>query len=318
MLQSLPARIGRIHSLRELWTDLAFLKPLPDWTLTLTSLAAIHIGETDEYSTPLSITTSPYLFRDFYHRLYMADQPTGGTLKLVGRQFKQISALILLLSSLKDLNLSENLIEEIDPKLARLVKLERLDMNMNMLRTLPPEIGALTALVHLNLCRNEIEFLPQNLFLCLHLVELKLSFNRLKVQVQITCRLQTATQQQALLCQVLPVAIGRLGSLKQLLADRNSIYFLPHTLIHLTVCLCCSRAVACGRSRLECSWPSAPLAACVLALWQALSDLNIASNPLDPNILRFAVKEWSLVCCSLWLWLALTVGRLLCRSFVSF
>jgi hypothetical protein len=56
----------------------------------------------------------------------------------------------------------------------------------------------------------------------------------------------------------------------------------------------------------------------VLAPWQALSDLNIASNPLDPNILRFAVKEWSLVCGSLWLRLALTVGRLLCRSFVSF
>ncbi|XP_076239569.1 leucine-rich repeat-containing protein 40 [Calliopsis andreniformis] len=81
---------------------------------------------------------------------------------------------------LKKLDLSNNSLTAIDPKIECLTELTTLLLNDNLLEDLPPEIGNLSKLEILNASNNKLEQLPHQFFKLIELRKLYLKHNGLK------------------------------------------------------------------------------------------------------------------------------------------
>ncbi|KAI4386877.1 hypothetical protein MLD38_004764 [Melastoma candidum] len=113
------------------------------------------------------------------------------------------------LSSLTNLDLSENRLLVLPSVIGSLSSLMRLDLHGNRISKLPDSIGDILTLVYLNLSGNQIAKLPPTLCRLIRLQELDLSSNKLSA---------------------LPESIGSLVSLKKLNIETNNLEELPHTI----------------------------------------------------------------------------------------
>nr|DAD46504.1 TPA_asm: hypothetical protein HUJ06_016441 [Nelumbo nucifera] len=113
------------------------------------------------------------------------------------------------LSSLINLDLSENRIVALPATIRGLSSLAKLDLHSNRISELPESIGDLFSLVYLDLRGNQLTSLPFTFGKLARLEELDLSSNRLSW---------------------LPDSIGTLVSLKKLNLETNDIEEIPHTI----------------------------------------------------------------------------------------
>ncbi|KAJ6836149.1 plant intracellular Ras-group-related LRR protein 4-like [Iris pallida] len=113
------------------------------------------------------------------------------------------------LSTLINLNLSDNQLVALPTSIGALPSLTKLDLHSNKLVELPVSIGELFSLSHLDLRGNLLTTIPPSFAQLSQLVELDLSSNRLSS---------------------LPDAVGSLVSLKKLNIEANDVEELPHTI----------------------------------------------------------------------------------------
>lgn len=134
------------------------------------------------------------------------------SLDLQGRLIEQLEWLpdsIGKLSSLVQLNLSENHIVTLPSPIGRLSRLTNLDLHSNQLYSLPDSIGELSSLTDLDLHGNRLRALPASIGDLSSLTNLNLSANQLSS---------------------LPESIGKLTNLKRLNVETNEIEELPYTI----------------------------------------------------------------------------------------
>lgn len=81
--------------------------------------------------------------------------------------------------SLRELDLSEQSINQIAQDISSLNQLEKLNLQSNELKELPDDIGQLTKLRKLNLAKNGFEEFPESLYQLKNLEELDLRHNKL-------------------------------------------------------------------------------------------------------------------------------------------
>lgn len=133
------------------------------------------------------------------------------SLDLRGRLVEQLEWLpdsIGKLSSLVQLNLSENHIVTLPSSIGNLSSLTSLDLHSNQLYSLPDSIGELSSLTDLDLHGNRLRTLPASIGDLSSLTNLNLSANQLSS---------------------LPESIGKLTNLKSLNVETNEIEELPYT-----------------------------------------------------------------------------------------
>ena len=144
----------------------------------------------------------------------------GRVVKLVLECFELtgvVPAEIGQLTSLRVLNLNENLLESVPAEIWQLTWLVELDLDDNELTSLPAEIGQLTSLQVLSLYGNHLTSLPAEIGQLASLEKLNLGGNQLTS---------------------LPAEIGQLTSLEELYLNRNQLTSLPAAVDELRAAGC--------------------------------------------------------------------------------
>lgn len=142
--RNLPATIGRLTTLREIYLDNNRLKRLPAEIGGLKELRVLHLSN---------------------NRLQKVPEELGNlqNLRELDLSYNRLTGLPVALGRLRDLrllNLSGNRLSQLPPALFSLVGLRRLVAADAGLQTLPPAIGKLVELQELNLSGNDIRTLP--------------------------------------------------------------------------------------------------------------------------------------------------------------
>lgn len=200
LINSIPPKIGQLHSLRVL--DLSFnerLATLPDELANLSNLEVLYYDGVTDGAIPEVIFQLSNLRE----------------LSITGRtsDIELLPATIENLTQLEILNLPENSIAELPPEISSLANLHTLDLNHNSLMNLPDVISQIPNLRVLNINGNEISELPSEIGNLVNLQELHLNGNYLSV---------------------LPNTIGNLVNLEVLDLGFNDITAIPSTIGNLT------------------------------------------------------------------------------------
>jgi leucine-rich repeat protein SHOC2 len=128
-LTSVPAEIGRLSALRELWLTDNKLTSVPAEIGQLTSLEVLNVSGNTLTSLPAEIW----------------QLTTLGVLDLTGNQLTSVPAEIVQLTALMELVLDGNRLTSLPAEIGQLTSLEKLDLNDNQLTTVSAAIGQLRA-----------------------------------------------------------------------------------------------------------------------------------------------------------------------------
>lgn len=173
-LTSLPADLGLLVQLKELWLDDCQLKgPLPDPILQLTSLEELRLSNNQITSLPETIADSlpnlRVLSLDRNNLTSVPDrlQDLAGlqTLLLRHNQLTELPSGLPgpRMTALRLLHVSSNLLTTLPDSLAECPQLTHVYANGNQIRNLPSNLlsdTTVSSLRHLNLTHNQIEELP--------------------------------------------------------------------------------------------------------------------------------------------------------------
>lgn len=138
--------------------------------------------------------------------------------------------------NLNNLELTNDELQQLMPKILELKNLKIVLLNDNRLTAIPPEIGNLTGLINLNLTNNNLNNLPSTLANLVELNELNLSHNDLSTLPEELARLTNLEKidisNNSFV--TLPQVIGNLTALKELYIESNEIAVLPAFISNLT------------------------------------------------------------------------------------
>src|SRR5581483_11851346 len=196
-LTSLPAEIGQLVQLKELYIISNQLQALPSQIGLLVQLKKLDV---------------------------------------TSNQLQVLPPEIGLLVQLKKLYIKGNQLQVLPPEIGLLVQLEELYIADNQLQVLPPEIGLLVQLTTLFVSNNRLQVLPPEIGLLVQLKELCIGGNQLQVlspeigQLVQLKYLQAANNQ----LQVLPPEIGLLVQLDLFLVHGNQLQAMPGCLARLS------------------------------------------------------------------------------------
>jgi len=137
---AVPAEIGQLTSLRELFLEGNQLTGVPAEIGQLTSLRQLRLGRNQLTSVPAEIGQLTSL----------------GLLDLDGNQLTTVPAEIGQLTSLRILTLGNNQLTSVPADIGQLTSLEKLWLGKNRLTSVPAEIWQLTSLTLLNLGHNQL------------------------------------------------------------------------------------------------------------------------------------------------------------------
>ena len=188
-LRSLPAEIGQLQSLQNLYLHNNLLTTLPSQIGQLTNLQALWLNDNQLTNFPIEI-----------------GQLTS--LKELPLQSNRLTTLPTQIGQLKNieyLSLESNRLTTLPTQIGQLKNLKYLSLRSNRLTNLPIEIGQLTSLGYLDLGENQLINLPIEIGQLTSLKEFHLQDNRLTT---------------------IPIEIGQLTKL-ELYVQRNPLYFLP-------------------------------------------------------------------------------------------
>lgn len=140
------------------------------------------------------------------------------------------------MNNLKELHLYGNLLDSIDPRIARLQSLEKLYIGRNNLKTLPKEIAQLKNLKLLSAQYNEIDSLPAEIGQLVNLEQLILNQNELRYLPNEIGQLKNLKSIQLNFnwLQALPESIGDCERLEFIYLNRNELEKLPESMGKLT------------------------------------------------------------------------------------
>lgn len=143
-----------------------------------------------------------------------------------------LSVKIKELENLTHLMLYDNQLDKLPKEIGLLRKLKTLDISNNQLTELPEEMSNLSELQSINLIKNKVSELPKDLSKWSKLIVIKFSHNTFKEFPEGLCTdtfKQHLTEIHASDNEIsnMPVGIGRLTSLRQLLLSNNKIENIP-------------------------------------------------------------------------------------------
>ena len=138
--------------------------------------------------------------------------------------------------SIQILDLSENDIRVIPPKIGQLTNLQRLDLTTNHIQIIPPEIGQLTNLRHIDFENNKIQIIPPEIGQLTNLKTLSIGANWIEI---IPSSISLLTNLKYLYLgdnkiEIIPPEIGQLTNLVKLHLVYNKLTSLPAELGQLT------------------------------------------------------------------------------------
>jgi Leucine-rich repeat (LRR) protein len=143
-LTEIPAEIGQLTHLRELYANSNSLTHVPVELMQLQNLTRLEMSHNQFYDIPAEIFALTNLER----------------LVLYYNWIRSVPARIERLQNLTFLGLSVNEISYLPPEIGQLTNLTQLHLEINWLTSLPPEIGNLTNLCVLHLWDNDLTRLP--------------------------------------------------------------------------------------------------------------------------------------------------------------
>ncbi|MFN6439842.1 MAG: COR domain-containing protein [Nostoc sp. DedSLP01] len=213
-LTTLPPEIGKLSSLTVLALSSNQLKTLPQQIGQLSNLRELDLSSNQLKTLPQQIgqlfnltvlDLSSNQLRVLPQEIVQLSNLN--VLKLRSNQpLKTLPARISQLSNLRELDLSSNQLIMLPAEISQICNLTVLDLNSNQLKTLPAEIGQLSNLRELYLNSNQLTTLPAEIGQLFNLNQLDLKFNQLAA---------------------LPAEIGQLSSLRQLYLPYNELITLP-------------------------------------------------------------------------------------------
>jgi len=142
----------------------------------------------------------------------------------------ELPSSIINMTSLKRLNLSNNLLDKLPNELGQMTHLKRLNLSENKLQTLPDSLRTLVSLERVTLAHNNLTHIPDSVFLGMkNLQSVDIQYNKLSSLplsiAQPTLRELIANNN---LLESIPVAVGiNLPFLKKLILHENRINTLP-------------------------------------------------------------------------------------------
>jgi Leucine-rich repeat (LRR) protein len=187
---AVPAEIGQLTSLAELWLDGNQLTSVPAEIGRLTSLTMLYLQNNQLTSVPAEIGQLAAL----------------KVLSLSGNQLTSVPAEIGQLTSLRVLSLYNNKLTSVPAEIGQLTSLRVFWLYNNKLTSVPAEIGQLTSLTRLDLYGNQLTSLPTEIGQLTSLERLYLGHNQLTS---------------------VPTEIGQLTSLRKLGLQANQLTSVP-------------------------------------------------------------------------------------------
>ncbi|XP_067932876.1 leucine-rich repeat protein lrrA-like [Watersipora subatra] len=153
------------------------------------------------------------------------------------RSLQSIPEVVIKLTSLEVLGLSNNGVRQIPDSLGSLKSLKKLDLNRNPIEVLPESITALGSLQELNLSRCKISQLPESLGSLTSLKKLDLSSNPIEVLPESITALSSIEELDLTYCKIsqLPESLGSLTLLRELAISMNPIEVLPEPITALSL-----------------------------------------------------------------------------------
>src|SRR5581483_11927800 len=152
-LTSLPAEIGQLVQLKELYIISNQLQALPPEIGLLAQLEELYITDNQLQVLPAEIGQLVQL-KELY---------------IISNQLQVLPPEIGLLVQLKELSISSNQLQVLPPEIGQLVQLKELSISSNQLQVLPPEIGQLVQLKYLQAANNQLQALPPEIGLLVQL-----------------------------------------------------------------------------------------------------------------------------------------------------
>ncbi len=215
-IEQIPASIGNLTALKELYLEGNDLKILPD------TIGNLHTLEHLSLDFNL-IDLLPNNFRNLTSLRYLS---------LCENCLREFSLVICDLQSIEELDLISCSIVSLPPEIGKLKSLQILHLEENNLNSLPAEISGLESLKILELFKNELETLPDSLCGLKSLQMLDLGENnltQLPVNIGLLKELTNLELEDNKLSSI-PESIGNLQSLITLLLDINELQKIPENI----------------------------------------------------------------------------------------
>ncbi|XP_067934863.1 uncharacterized protein [Watersipora subatra] len=203
-LHTVPEVVTKLTSLEELDLSCNPINELPDSFIQLQKLKVLRITGNSVLSIPFGLQTVP----EVVTKLTSLEE-----LDLSNNRINELPDSLGSLKSLRKLNLSGKPIEVLPESITSLSSLEELDLSWCKINQLPESLGSLTLLRKLNVSSNPIEVLPEYITSLSSLEELDLSH----------CKISQ-----------LPESLGSLTSLRKLKLNINHIKVLPESITALS------------------------------------------------------------------------------------
>lgn len=212
-IKDLPASIGQLTELKELYLDLNQLTTLPPEIGQLKNLMTLSVEENRLKNLPLEIGKLVNLTR----------------LSLTDNQITSLPPEISKLTNLSELYLRNNKLGAVPLELTKLTNLLRLSLNGNQIETIPPEIGRLGNLISLSFADNQLTELPPEIGRLTNLAKFSLRKNKLinlPPEIGNLKNLSRLYLQDNCLTN-LPSQMGKLKNLSMLFLQNNHLTMLP-------------------------------------------------------------------------------------------
>lgn len=233
-LRTLPAQIGLLSGLKELYLNNNLIAEIPDEIGNVKSLQLISLRHSEASSAKVKLSKLPASV-DKLSNLQHLDLHNNSIQNLPGDFAK--------LSNLKHLDLGWNQLEGFPKEILSLTKLEYLNLALNNVVEIPEEIGKLSALKYLDASGNffvnykmKIKVIPATLGNCIYLESLILRDNvieELPSEIGNLKQLEILDLKDNLLSS-LPSSLASLTSLKHLDLKANELVSLPENFANLT------------------------------------------------------------------------------------